>query len=120
SSAIRREETRRAEWKAKWATSGAIIWCRFRGWRVWKSGTSFCSQDVAPTSSVGSRANRTRWASAARARRTWPRACAWPRADRNGGRDSHRRELGERAGRSPAAERSETRAGALVALLRDR
>src|SRR5438128_587329 len=28
----------------------------------------------------------------------------------------HRRELGERAGRSPAAERSETRAGALVAL----
>src|SRR5438309_5096069 len=57
---------RRAEWKAKWATSGAIIWCRFRGWRVWKSGTSICSQDVAPTSSVGSRANRTRWASAAR------------------------------------------------------
>src|SRR5436305_6781779 len=62
SSAIRRAGRRRWEWKAKWAPSGAIIWWRFRGWRVWKSGTSFCSQDVAPTSSVGSRANRTRWA----------------------------------------------------------
>jgi len=30
SSAIRRGGTKRAEWKAKWATFGGIIWCRFR------------------------------------------------------------------------------------------
>jgi len=29
--------TRRAEWKAKWATSGAITWCRCRASKVWMS-----------------------------------------------------------------------------------
>ena len=37
SSAIRREATKRAEWKAKWATSGATIWFRSRTCRIWKN-----------------------------------------------------------------------------------
>ena len=34
-----RARTRRAVWRAKWAGSGEIIWCRFRRSRTWPSST---------------------------------------------------------------------------------
>ena len=29
--------TRRAAWRARWADSVAVIWCRCLGWRIWMS-----------------------------------------------------------------------------------